>query len=70
VTARDNSTNQKNQDKRGVSRTWDKKGWRARGSLYRKEYSKSFYGDDAYEKTKKYREYLMRLLDYSFSSEK
>lgn len=69
VTNRQNVTNQREQNKKGVSRTRDKKGWRARGSLYGKEHGKSFYGENAFEEAKKYREYLMRQLEYSFVSE-
>lgn len=70
VTFRENNTNQKNQLEIGVSR--DGNGWRARWSVNGTDFSKSFFGEGAFEKAKEHRYkmiketgYLVTFNDYS-----
>lgn len=62
VTTRENNTNQRNQMNIGVGR--DGNGWRARWSVNGVDFSKSFFGGNAFDKAKKHRLKMMKETGY------
>jgi len=64
VSTRDNNTNLRNQENKGVNRTSCGKGWRARWSINGKHYSKQFFGEDSYEKAREHRRKMMKEAGY------
>jgi len=64
VTNRQNSTNQINQINKGVGRTRDKRGYRARWSYMGEDFEKNFYGENSHEMAKQYRLEMMKKYNY------
>lgn len=61
---RGNNTNLKDQELKGVNKTSDGRGWRARWSVNGQDFQKGFYGEGAFEKAKEHRLKMMKETNY------